>query len=182
MSAEVEKADVLVRVDWGEKSSLRELRLSELQGAIDIASDWPQSFECPSLDVYKAIVTLAQFADPAMDVIEVNGIECKVARTPTGGFGFVPNPSVEGVEILATSSVSWLSGGPCEMTQEETIYRFENLYWVEAQGDNENRLVVVGQFEIAEQGIIEASQASAYFSVDDSGNVICELDGWSDEE
>jgi hypothetical protein len=81
-----------------------------------------------------------------MDIFEINGIECQVARTPTGGFGFVPNPEVDGVEILATSSASWLSGGPCEMTQEETVYRFQNLYWVQAQGDNENRLVVVGQF------------------------------------
>lgn len=179
MSAEVEKVDVLVRVDWGKKSNLSELLLSELQNAIIAKGASPRSFECPSLDALQAIVLFAPFADPAMDVIEVNGIECQVAKTPVGGFGFVPVRSVDGVEILATSSASWLPGGPCEMAQEETIYRFRDLYWVEAQGDTENQRVIAGLFEAEKDGVLAAARVSAYFTADVNGALSCELDEWS---
>ena len=114
-----------------------------------------------------------------MDVIEVNGIEGQVAKTCLGGFGFVPVPSADGVEIRAFSSAAWLPGVPCEMAQEETIYRFRNLYWVEAQGDAENQRVVAGLYQTEEEGLLAAARVSVFFTADVNGVLSCEIDEWS---
>ncbi len=153
--------------------------MSELQVVINAKGASPRSFECPSLDALQTIVLFAQFADPARDAIEVNGIVCHVAKTPAGGFGFVPVPSADGVEILATSSASWLSGGPCEMAQEETIYRFRDLYWVEAQGNTANQCVIAGLFPTEKEGVLAAARVSVYFTAGVNGVLSCELDEWS---
>ena len=68
------------------------------------------------------------------------------------------------------------------MNQVEAIYKFEDLYWTEAQGDAENQCVVVGQFVTLEDGVRHAVHASVYFTVDEAGMLSCDLDDWPQGE
>ncbi len=178
MDLPTEQSDVRVTVRWRRQPKMREVLLSELAAAIDGRISWPVSFECEALSVREALEALSPFAHLDMDVVDINGIEAQVATTPSGDFGFVPSVETPGVEVLAVSSASWLSGGPAVFDQSETTYRFDNLYWSEARGDSDNQCVVVGQFETEEQGIRAAVQSSVYFSVSDNGELTCELVDW----
>lgn len=62
------------------------------------------------------------------------------------------------------------------MAQDETIYRFRDLYWVEAQGDTENQRVIAGLFHTEKEGVLAAARVSVYFTADVDGVLSCELD------
>jgi hypothetical protein len=182
MNSHIEKSEILVAITWDKEPKMREVRLGGLSAALDARAIGPRAMECRSLDACEALVIFSPFAQEDMDVVEINGIHAQIASRPTGGFGFVPSVDTPGVEILAHGSASWLPGGPIVMDQAEAIYRFEDLYWTEAQGDVENQRVVVGQFGTLEDGVRAAAHASVYFTVDDAGKLICDLDDWPQDE
>jgi hypothetical protein len=175
-----------LHVDWYDEADAPcNFLLSEVAAVEQLALERnlaPRSFTSDCTNLVEVLECLAPFASPDLDESEVNGTTVVIANGVGKGFAFVPGSSESGVEVLASGSASWLSGGPCEFHQYEALLRFGDLYWVETTGDSEQQLVAVGRFATKADGLAAAAEASAYFTVGPTGELVCELDEWPDDE
>lgn len=166
----------VVRIVWSGNQAPTEVLLRDAKEVIESSRFWPESIVCEAVSVVDALEVLSPVADPDMESVLINGVEARVVTTPSGESRFIPTDETDGVEVLEIGSSSWLPGGPCVMEQHEQICRYGDLYWVEATGDSSSQCTVVGRFDDPRTGISAAVEASVYFSLDDDGQVISELD------
>ena len=93
------------------------------------------------------------------------------------GWALIPESPTD---LLATevacSDAAWLPGGPCEFTQAEIIWALDGFHWVESRGDMENLVIVIGDLGSPEVSLAAAVAASRWFSFDEDGEIVSELD------
>lgn len=112
----------------------------------------------------------------------MNGVIGVFAYTTECEPCFVPHSEEAGVEVLGSSFANWETGFACVLDQSEMLLRFDDLFWVETKGDLDQQTVAVGRYKDAGAGIAAAAKASFYFSIDADGDLVCELDNWSQDE
>jgi hypothetical protein len=173
-----------LHVEWYDDDTRCDYRLSDAAavGRLALEDDLVAvsfSSDCP--DRSRLLECLAPLAHPDMDEIDVNNVAVVIANGPGAGSSFVPMDDEPGVEVLAAGSATWASGGPCEFAQYEELLRFGQLYWVNTTGDSERQRVAVGRFDTEADGLAAAVAASFFFSFDPDGELVCELDSWTQE-
>lgn len=172
----------VVRIDWSGKQAPTEVLLRDAKEVIESSRFWPESIVCEAMGVVDALGVLSLVADPDMESVLINGVQARVATSPSGESRFIPADQSDGVEVLEFGSSTWLPGGPCVMEQQEQICRFGDLYWVEATGDSASQCICVGRFPDRVAGVTSAVGASFYFSIDNEGKIRCELDEGPQDE
>ena len=147
-------------------------------GAIDAAiskiadvGSLVESIQTDCENLAEAIRVLAPLTTSEMDWLNLDGHSVQVARDTQGGKGFIPGVGELGVECLERTTTVWDSGAATKLNQQESIYRYEDLYWVEATGDYLNRTVIAGWYAVMNEGLAAASQASEYFEIESLGKV-----------
>ena len=172
----------MVNIEWGKKSKQFDLaEIDLIKVAIEEASSWPTGFSSREISTLELLETLSSLSE-LIDEIYMNDTYVESAPNLEGVSVYVPSRGEEGVRTVASGSSSWLPGGPCVMEQHEKILCYENLYWVEASGDSDQRKIVIGRFNDEEDAIRQAVKASLYFYIDDDGTVMSELDDGPQEE
>ena len=172
----------MVNIEWGKKSKQFDLaEIDLIKFAIEEASSWPTGFSSREISTLELLETLSSLTE-LIDEIYMNDTSVESAHNLEGVSVYVPSRGEEGVRTVASGSSSWLPGGPCVMEQHEKILCYENLYWVEASGDSDQRKIVIGRFNDEKDAIRFSVKASLYFYIDDHGNVKSELDDGPQEQ
>ena len=172
----------MVSIEWGKKSKQFDLaEIDLIKAAIDDASSWPTGFSCREISTLELLEKLSPLTE-LIDEIYINDTYVVSALNLEEVQVYVPSTGEEGVRVVSSGSSSWLPGGPCVMEQHEKILCYENLYWVEASGDSDQRKIVIGRFNDEKDAIRQAVKASLYFYIDDDGTVMSELDDGPQEQ
>lgn len=172
-------------VEWWDGASRSEFGLNDIDEVARIVREenaLPVGFSSDCDDFVRLLEVLAPLIDPDFDEGTVNGIPVVVAEHCEGGYWLVPTVHHSSVEVLHSRSAHWLSVGPCSFDQSESILRIGDLYWVDTSGDTEQQRIVVGRFSDPTAGLAAAVERAVFFTLDDSGSVVCELDGWPQDE
>lgn len=174
-----------VEIGWYGKKKPIHMPLGDLAGIqnlIERSTSSAASITCEAVELLDLYEILRPLADPDLEEIEINGVTTLIATTTAGDYAFVPYTHSKGVEILYSSSASWLPGGPCVMEQHEMILRYRDLFWVDTSGDSENSRKIAGHFGHLDTGLTAAVALSTYCHLNSAGEITCELDEWGQEE
>lgn len=166
-------ASSLFIINWrsGESQSFSLGEIDAANHRISLLGFSVESIQTSCVNLAEAIRVLAPLACPEMDWLSIDGYSVQVASDIQGGNGFIPGVNQSGVECLERTSTVWDSGAATEFSQQESVYRYGNLYWVEALGDSLIRTVIVGWYANPNEGLAAAVQASEYFEVESPGRV-----------
>ena len=123
------------------------------------------------------LVALVPLITGEEEWVELNGHRMFPRILVSGGWVLIPeSPSeVDAIELVSADA-AWLPGGPCEFVQSETIWALGGFHWVEAWGDMENLVIAVGDLGDPEVSLAAAVAASHWFSFDEDGEIVSELD------
>jgi hypothetical protein len=95
----------------------------------------------------------------------------------SGGWALIPEwPEDLFATEVASADAAWLPGGPCEFVQTESIWALDAFHWVEARGDTENLVIAIGDLGDPDVSLAAAVAASRWFSFDEDGEIVSELD------
>ena len=95
----------------------------------------------------------------------------------SGGWALIPEwPEDLFATEVASADAAWLPGGPCEFVQTESIWALDAFHWVEARGDMENLIIAIGDLGDPDVSLAAAVAASRWFSFDEDGEIVSELD------
>jgi|GEM_PF-2589859 len=109
--------------------------------------------------------------------VELNGHKMFPRIHASGGWVLIPeSPERIGAEMITSASAAWLAGGPCEFNQGESLWRLGGFHWVEAWGDMEDLVIAVGDLGDPDMSLSAAVGLSHWFSFDDDGEIVSELD------
>lgn len=155
----------------------------ELAAALDAAVDEGCrliSVECQTMAVAELAARFERFADPdARASYDLNGELYDAVIASDGKPVFVPSDfepfDLEEIEVLEYAEVEIDRPMLCG-TQWEGIFRFGDVYWVEARGDLHTGRTVLGRFTDYSAAIAAAVEASAYFEITPNGTVSSSLE------
>jgi hypothetical protein len=109
--------------------------------------------------------------------VELNGITMIPTILGSGGWALIPeSPREVEASELVSADAAWLPGGPCEFVQSESIWALDAFHWVEARGDMENLVIAIGDLGDPDVSLAAAVAASHWFSFDEDGEIVSELD------
>jgi hypothetical protein len=172
----------MLTIEWGRESKQFDLtKLDLIEAAIEETSSWPVVLCCRDVSTVELLEILSPLTELISELV-INDIYVEAALNLEEILVYIPSPGEEGVRVISAGSSSWLPGGPCVMEQHEEILCFEDLYWVEASGDSDQRRLVIGRLTDEKEAIRQAVKASLYFYFDDDGNVMSELDDGPQEQ
>jgi hypothetical protein len=138
-------ATPMLSIEWGEKSKQFDLaEIDLIEAAIEEAGSWPIVLYCGDVSTAELLEKLSPLTESFSELV-INDIYVEAAPNLEEILVYIPSPGEEGVRIISAGSSSWLPGGPCVMEQHEEILCFEDLYWVEASGDSDQRRLVIGR-------------------------------------
>jgi hypothetical protein len=129
------------------------------------------------------LFALAPLLDGDQEEFYVNGVAMLPQLLVSGGF--IPLPrfaSDVDANVVHSAYASWLPGGPCEFNQSETIWELDGFHWVEASGDMEDLVIAIGDLGSPEASVAAAVRASHWFSFDEDGTVVSELEDMADPD
>ena len=160
-------------LNWrsGESSPFSLGAIDEAILKIADAESLVESIQTGCENLAQVIHVLAPLATSEMGWLNIDGHSVQVARDTQGSKGFKPSVGELGVECLERTSTVWDSRAATKFNQQESIYRYENLYWVEATGEYLNRTVIGGWYADMNEGLAVASQVSEYFEIESLGKV-----------
>jgi hypothetical protein len=108
---------------------------------------------------------------------KLNGHMMEPHILASGGWALIPeSPEDLLATEVACSDAAWLPGGPCEFVQAESIWALDAFHWVESRGDMENLVIAIGDLGSPEVSLAAAVAASRWFSFDEDGEIVSELD------
>jgi hypothetical protein len=169
-------------------SSIEYLRVDDLRERLRAASESETEVASVTLlgeEIEPLLVVLAEYLeakDWSASDMNINGEEAIDAQSPSGVRALVPNEYASGVVCHSYSDASWLPGGPVVFDQSVGIYSLGNLYWVYARGDSANYCISVGSHPAPPDAIAACVEVSPFHSFSESGELLCEVDDWPNEE
>ena len=163
------------RIRFDEIDEWARWRAEHDERIVDVRTDRPID---PAL-----LLTLAPLLEGDEEEFDVNGVAMLPQLLVSGGFIPLPRfPADVNANVVHNAYASWLPGGPCEFNQSETIWELDGFHWVEASGDMEDLVIAIGDLGTPEASVAAAVQASHWFSFDEDGTVVSELEDMADPD